>query len=94
MKQAYIFVYGDQMGTRDEVKQFLNDTADITHWRYDLPNAFYLVSELSAQQLYERIQEFNDKKARFIVSEVGQNKEGWLTRKSWTLLNQKEYDSS
>ena len=91
MKRAYILVYSDSMGSREQVKQFLDERSEISHWRYDLPNAFYIVSELSADNLYKIIQELNQERGRFLVCEVGSNKQGWLPKKTWALLNDKKY---
>lgn len=63
--------------------------AAIRYWRYDLPNTFYLVSDLSATKLSELVQEFNAGKGRFLICEVGLNKQGWLPRRTWQLLNRK-----
>ena len=54
-----------------------------------MPNTFYLVSHLSAQELYELVQEFNAERGRFLICEVGGNKQGWLPGRAWKLLNNK-----
>ena len=91
MKLAYLLIYSDLMGTREQVKTFLDRRPEISHWRYDLPNTFYLVSELSARNLYDIVQEFNQKRGRFLICEVGSNKEGWIPKETWALLNEKKY---
>ena len=94
MRRAYLFIYSPDVGTRDEVKDFIDTCPEVAHWRYDLPNAFYLVSEASADELYAAIQGFNAKRGRFLVCEVGANKQGWPPRKTWTLLNTHSYRKS
>ncbi len=89
MKKAYLLIYNDQVGTRDDLKEVLDHNQAIYHWRYDLPNTFYLISEQSAANLYKLIQRFNQKRGRFLIGEVGQDKQGWLPKKTWTLLNKK-----
>lgn len=91
MKRAYLLIYDHEVGTREEVREFLDEQPEILHWRYDLPNTFYLISDLSAEDLYEIFQNFNREHGRFLVSEVGSNSQGWLPRKTWTLLNEKRY---
>ena len=91
MKRSYLFIYDDAVGTRNQLKGFLSKRPEVSHWRYDVPHAFYLVSEKSVEELYEIIQEFNQKQGRFLICEVGENKQGWLTKKTWTLLNEKRY---
>ena len=89
MKHAYLFIYNDSVGTREQVKEFLNKRQEISNWRYDLPNMFYLISEKSAQELYEIIQEFNKERGFFLICEAGQNRQGWLPEKTWTLLRER-----
>ena len=91
MKRAYLFIYSNAMGSREEVKKFLDSRSEISHWRYDLPNTFYIVSELTAEKLYEIVQGFNGKRGHFLICEVASNKQGWLPKKTWTLLNEKRY---
>ncbi|MDE0272167.1 MAG: hypothetical protein OXP11_13260 [Gammaproteobacteria bacterium] len=94
MRRAYLFIYSPDVGTRDEVKDFIDACPEIVHWRYDLPNAFYLISDASAVELYTTIQRFNAKRGRFLICEAGENKQGWLPKKTWTLLNTNSYQKS
>ena len=91
MKQAYLLIYDHEVGTREEVREFLDEQPEILHWRFDLPNTFYLISDLSAEDLYGIFQDFNRKRGSFLVSEVGPNTQGWLPRKAWKFLNEKKY---
>lgn len=88
MKRAYLLIYSDRMGTREAIRDYLDGRPEILHWRYDLPYTFYLVSTLSAEQLYDIVQGFNQNRGRFLISEVGQNTQGWLPEKTWVLLNE------
>ena len=89
MKQAYLLVYDDEVGTRKEIREFLDEQPEILHWRCDLPHTFYLISDLSAEKLYNIFQRFNEKHGSFIISEVGPNTQGWLPSRTWRLLNEK-----
>ena len=51
MKKAYIFIYSDSFGTREEVKTGLNNIGIIFDWRHELPNSFYLTSESNAEEI-------------------------------------------
>jgi len=88
MRKAYLFVYGD-IGTREEVKAHLDGIPEILDWRYEMPNCFYLISEESADALARKIRKSTGERGRFIVSEITQNKQGWLPKDTWTLLNTK-----
>ena len=87
MKRTYLLIYSDKLGTREEIRAFLDKRSEILNWRYDLPHTFYLVSDLSAEELYEVIQSHNQERGLFLISEVGQTTQGWLPAKSWMLLN-------
>ena len=87
MKRSYLLIYSDRIGTREAIRDFLDDRAEILHWRYDLPNTFYLISNLSAEELYEVVQGLSQKRGLFLISEVGSNTQGWLPKKTWALLN-------
>ena len=87
MKRTYLLIYSDKLGTREEIRAFLDKRSEILNWRYDLPHTFYLVSDLSAEELYEVIQSHNQERGFFLIGEVGQNTQGWLPAESWVLLN-------
>ena len=89
MRRAYLFVYADDLGTRDEIKDFINARPEVLYWRYDLPNTFYLISDQAAQVLSDTIHTFNKREASYIVCEAGENKQGWLVPDTWHLLNSK-----
>ena len=89
MRLAYIFVYSDGVGTREEVKAVLNKIPEIITWRYDMPNTFYVISESPAHVISEKFHSINGDKGTWIFSEVTDNKQGWLTETTWYLLNHK-----
>ena len=89
MRKAYLLVYSNSLGSRDEVKDCIDNIRKITYWRYDMPNCFYLISEYDADDISESIIEYLGKNGRFIVVEVTDNKQGWLPSKTWYLLNNK-----
>jgi hypothetical protein len=64
---------------------------EVTHWRYDLPHAFYLISEHDAKSLAAKLFELAGKKGLFIITEISSNSFGWLTGASWYLIQNKEY---
>ena len=89
MRKAYLFVYNDEIGSRKQVKEYLDTLPKIVNWRYELPNAFYLISELEADQIANLILKFSGKKGLFIVAELTSNTQGWLQEKTWALINKK-----
>jgi hypothetical protein len=88
MKKAYLLVYNDRLGSREDVKRFLNGSREVTTWRADIPNSFYVISEVDANTLSKLIR--NELGAgRFILSEITSNVGGWLPPQTWYLLNKK-----
>ena len=91
MKKAYLLVFSDDVGSREAVKKCLEAMPEVLNWRYDMSNAFYIISEHSAQQLYDSFRNYITTNGRFLFTEVGENKQGWLTKQSWHLMRHKEY---
>ena len=84
-RRAYLFIYNDDVGTREQIRKFLDELPEVLNWRYDIPHVFYIVSCCSAQELAERIRGFSE--GRFLIAEVTKNKQGLLPRRTWNLLN-------
>ena len=78
MKKAYLLIYDDEVGTREEIKNILNRMQIVETWRYDMPNMFYIISTYSAQQIAQQIRELSGDKGRLIVTENTGNSYGWL----------------
>ncbi|OQY52850.1 MAG: hypothetical protein B6247_16160 [Candidatus Parabeggiatoa sp. nov. 2] len=55
MKKVYILFYSNSLGTREEVRDYLDSLSEVLHWRYDIPNVFYLISEENADTLAKLI---------------------------------------
>ena len=91
MTRAYLLIYDHEVGSRKEVREFLDEQPEILDWRHDLPNTFYLISDRSAGGLYEIFQNFNRKNGGFLISEVGSNRQGWLPKKTWKFLDEERY---
>ena len=57
-KRAYLFIYSSDVGSRDEVRDYIDQLPEILNWRYDIPHAFYLVSESSADEITDKVLSF------------------------------------
>lgn len=86
-RRAYLFVYAADLGTREELRDFLEELPEVLNWRYDLPNTFYLVSESTASELAGKIRQAG--RGRFVVTEIPENSNGWLPRRSWEVITDK-----
>lgn len=89
MSKAYLFIYSDSVGAREQVVAHLNSMPSIAYWRYDMPNVFYLVSEDSADEIAKKFENLAGTGGKFIFSEYNGNAQGRLTEESWFLLNNK-----
>ncbi len=86
-KWAYLFVYDDKVGTRDEIKAFLDSRPEILNWAYCMPHSFFLVSNRTASGIRELISSFNKNGGRFIIVDVKTDRDGWLPRSYWDWLS-------
>lgn len=91
MRRLYLMVYSDTLGTREEVKKVVDELPEVLTWRYDLPHAFYLVSESSARELASTIRSARGNKGRFVIAEIADpTTYGWLTKDSWYFIQNKK----
>ena len=88
-KRAYLFIYSSSVGTREEVRDYIDELPEILNWRYDIPHAFYLITESSADEITDKILDFAGGDGRFLITEVTENSQGWLPKRTWRLLNEK-----
>lgn len=90
MRKAYILVYSDNLGTREEVIKCMDSISQVYTWRYDISNSFYIISDYSADEIARAIHDFTGKTS-FLVSEITSNKQGWLSEDTWYLINNKTH---
>ena len=83
---SYILVYSDRLGTREEVTGFLDSSSRVTYWYYCLPNCIFFTSTLGAVALAELVQEQFGKGAMFLISEIHEDRQGWLPPTAWHLF--------
>lgn len=82
----YILIFNNLFATRIDAIEIVKKIPEIKSWRSDMPNAIYLKSDNNAQQLCDAIREVRDK-GRFLVCEIGDNRQGYLTKDSWRFLS-------
>lgn len=91
MRKSYIFVYNDIVGTREKVKNILDQMSYVATWRFDMPNVFYIISDQTAGELATQFESLNGTNGYFIFQEHTPNSQGRLTGDSWYLLNNKQH---
>lgn len=90
MKKSYLLAYSDSLGTRDEIKECLSGLDVIDTWRFDMPYTFYVISDNSANEISQAIRDSLGN-GRFIITEISsENKQGWLPKETWYLINNKK----
>ncbi len=89
MRKAYLFVYDDKTGTREQLKSVFNLMSRVYTWRFDIPHCFYIISDHSAAELYEQFAEMHGKNGRFMFIEASSNRQGQMLADTWYLLRNK-----
>ena len=94
MRKAYLLIFSDATGGKAAVREWLNAEDLVVHWRTDLPNMFYVISEGSANDLSQSLSGHIGRKGRFLIAEVGENRQGLLPKETWYLLRNKRRQPS
>jgi hypothetical protein len=89
--KVYLLAYSDALGSREQVKAYLNSMEEVAFWRYDLPHMFYIMSDASSKALAQRLRTISGEKGRFIISEITENRFGWLSPESANLIMSKAF---
>lgn len=87
MKRLYVLIFGFP-ATLESVRAVVDTMPEILAWRYDLPNAFYLLSYHTAEQIAQSYRTRRRNEGMFLVVEINRlNMQGWLSQDTWHLLN-------
>jgi hypothetical protein len=90
MKKVYLLIHNRAFGTREEVKACLNSLSEISVWRAEIPNTFYVVSEKQAKELALLLRQHRGEKGKFMITEITKNRQGWLSPDSWVFMKNEE----
>ena len=82
----YILVFNDDVGTIDQVKDFLESRSEILTWYYCMTHAIFIRSKYTANSLQKMFREFTKDKGRFIILDCDTDRNGWLPRKAWDFM--------
>ena len=85
----YLLVYADSLGSREQVKEVLNGMSEVAHWRFDMPNSFYIYSDSTARELLDKIRAMRGGQGRCVIVKMDQYY-GWLPNTTWDFF--KKYD--
>ena len=84
--RCYLLIFNNLFGTRYDAIEIVKKVSIVSSWRCDMPNAIYLKSESSAQQLCDAIRRVRTV-GRFLVCEISDNRQGYLTKETWSFMN-------
>lgn len=84
---VYIFAYSRFMGNTDEVRELLEQVDCIEKICQLLQGTFLLLSEAEATDLHAKIKKIAPNK-RFLISEISENRQGWLPKRIWQFIRQ------
>lgn len=70
----------------DDVYQAIKDSSTGV-WCHYWDSTWLIRSNLTPDQVSENIKKYIDSNDRFIVIEVRNNKQGWLTKEQWDYIN-------
>ncbi|SRR5260370_36567406 len=90
MARVYLLIYTNVAASQEKMKEILNSIPEISTWRTDMDQCFYLVSEHDAKTLAQRIRGRTGEHGRFLVAELDPNHWGWLTDDSWYVIQNKQ----
>lgn len=89
MKKSYLLLYGSNLGSPDQVRDWVDSIDIITDWRTQLPQCIFLISESSAEDIYKELIKKVGEKGTFLIVEYSKNSQGRLSDETWHLLEHK-----
>src|SRR5438270_9314567 len=95
----YLLVYGKDLGKREEIKACLESLPQVNSWRFEMPNSFFIRSELDAKELGDVIQACrNVENPRYFLVEIPpqdpKRSWGWLVADSWLFMGREPKSKS
>ncbi len=90
MNKSYLLLYSSHFGTSDEVRDWVDSIDIITDWRIQLPQCIFLISESSAQKIFDELTALSGENGTLLIVEYSKNSQGLLCDDSWHLLEHKK----
>ena len=88
--KSYIFVFNGGAEEREKLVEVLNNTPEVYTWRYDMISCFYLLSNSTAKQIAQSIKTRHPTIGRHVITKLGDEYWGELTKESWHFLEKCE----
>ena len=84
----YILVFSDPVGTKDEVKAFVDSIDEVSNWYLCMSNAIFIRSKYDAASLTAIFREFTNDKGRFMIIDLDTDRSGWLPKRAWEFMKE------
>ena len=82
----YILVFSSSVGTREQVKEFIDSREEILTWYLCMSHAIFIRSNQDATGLQKIFKEFTRDRGRFIILDCQTDRNGWLPKNAWAFL--------
>ena len=89
--RVFLLTYNDAAGPREEIRDLIDSLDFVTNWITWSQNAFFLVAaaEITARKISDALGQLRSRDgARFFVSHVDDDSDGWLPRVIWNFLKE------
>lgn len=88
MAKAYAVLFNSTFGERKAIQEFLDTIPEVTFWHSSLPNSVFFTSTLGAREIAAKLREAfpTSDGARFVILEVGADRQGWMPAQTWHLF--------
>ena len=83
--KIFLLIFNNLFGSRDQAISIIKQIPAIKGWRSDMPNAIYLKSECSSQQLCDYVRSKRGA-GKFLIVEITANRQGYLSQDSWNFF--------
>ena len=89
---AYLVLFNEKLGKREDLTSFLDTLPEVTYWYACLPNAVFFTATVNAASISKKIQDHfgTGEGQRFLVSEVHDDRQGWLPKTAWHMFKNPE----
>ena len=89
---AYLIIFNDKVGTRSDVQSFLDTLPEVTYWYGCMANSVFFTATVGAGYVSDQIKEKfgTDAGQRFFITEVHNDRQGWMPKNVWHLLKNPE----
>ena len=91
--KKFLLVYSNSLGSREKLVRVLNSIQAVKNWRYDMPNCFYLITEMDPKELINAIRHECGDNGRCIIVEMT-DFHGWLPPDTWSFLRKNYGDDT